>query len=260
MRNIRSYTDLQLYQKCPRLFAFSLEYNPLEETEAINTGLFTHEAIFAYFRGTDWSQAIANRANLAITKLDGLEDANKKGKALKVLEAASKRAESLAHRYLEKWAKDWTAPIIEPELRLGKVVAHPDLIAYLKIGDTKFRTIVDFKTSRSPDIRWYNISSQCDVYAYILKEGYQDNIHLIAYDVISDDGIYRHTRPPRLKWGENLFKAIEQLAVLPIHYRPLFAFDCPQKCAFWEACYLMETDAEEACREYLEKYYIRKKE
>ena len=261
MRQERSYTDLQQFRKCPRLFAFSLEYEPLEQPGVINTGLFTHEAISAYFRGTDWKEAISRAKVEALVKANRIEDDTKHREADKKIIGSANRAYQLSAHYVDKWAKDYQASLTEPELTLGKVVAHPDLIAYLKIGDTDFRTVVDFKTSKSPDIRWYDISSQVDLYAFILEEAYNDHIGLVAYDIISDEGIYRHTRPPQLRRGKELFIRITALAgVDPNECESDFQFDCPKRCPFWECCYLMETDGDEAAREYLEKYYLRRED
>jgi len=260
MRATRSYTDLKQYEKCPRLLAFSLEYEPLEQPEAINTGLFTHDAIFAFFRGTDWREAISKAKVEALVRANRIEDEAKHREADKRIIASADRAYQLSARYIEKWAGDYTAPIIEPELRLGNVVAHPDLIAFLKIGETEFRTIVDFKTTKSPDMRWYDISGQVDLYAYILKEAYDDCIGLIAYDIISEEGIFRHTRPPQLKRGSVIYNMIAKLTEIAIDDSPHFQYDCPNKCAFWEACLLAEQDGNEACREYLDKYYIRRED
>ena len=268
MRQTRSYTDLSLYRKCPRLFAFSLEFEPLEQNEAINTGIFTHKAISAYFRGMEWQPAIEKARTDALVRLNAIGDTEKRKQADKRVIASAGRAYQLSARYIDKWAKDYRAPLIEPELTLGKVVAHPDLIAYLKIGGTEFRTIVDFKTSKSPDMRWYDISGQVDLYTFLLEEAYNDRIGLVAYDIISDEGIYRHTRPPQLKRGKEIYDNIDYLAqVSPTigiktgnYNKAHFQFDCPNRCVYWECCYLYETDGDEACKEYLEKYYIRRED
>ena len=263
MRATRSYTDLMQFHRCPRLFAFSLEYAPLEQPEAINTGLFTHEAISAHFRGMEWQPAIEKARTDALVRLNAIGDTEKRKQADKRVIASAGRAYQLSARYIDKWAKDYSAPLIEPELTLGKVAAHPDLIAYLKIGDTEFRTIVDFKTSKSPDMRWYDISGQVDLYAFLLEEAYNDRIGLVAYDIISDEGIYRHTRPPQLKRGAALGIRIATLAGYDLNrcqLNPHFQFDCPNRCSYWEACYLYETDGDEACKEYLEKYFIRRED
>jgi len=250
---VRSYSDLQLYRRCPRLYAFTviLGYQPIIESEPVNTGTFVHKAISAHFRGTPWLEAIRGEANTLLAGLDHLDNPERQAKAMKELEAASSRAEVLANRYVIHWAKDYKAVLIEPEITLGNVVIHPDLIAYYH----DMRTIVDFKTSRSPDNRAYPFSGQTDLYAYVL-ENTGTHINLVIYDVISDDGIYRLDRPPRLAKGEYLYRQIEKLPDEPAELlaEPHWEWDCPSKCQFFLPCYLADDDWE-ATEDFLEANY-----
>lgn len=257
---MNSYTSLQIYRKCPRLYGFGLlGYKPIETPEPLMTGQLVHTAIAAHFRGMDWQEAIATTANEAVTRLGKLEDASKQAKALKELEASAKRAKELANRYIEHWVGDYTAPLVETELKLGSVVCHIDLIAYYA-GQ---RVVVDYKTSKSPDMRRYDVSGQVDLYAYILKEKGTD-IALVIYDIISDEGIFRHTRPPRLEAGQGLYIAVSNLPVavegsvdVEIVTGAHFAFDCPQRCQFWLPCWLLETADWAACEDYLKANFIK---
>jgi len=272
-----SYTGLSTYRKCPRLYGFGLlGYKPIETPEPLMTGQFVHAATAAHFRGTDWLEAIQVAGQQVIVRLEKLDDSSKQAKALKELEASAKRAKELASRYIEHWAKDYTAPLVETELKLGNVVCHVDLIAHYAEPEEQ-RVIVDYKTSKSPDMRWYDVSGQVDLYAHVLSNtlprfwvppGYDDTIKLVIYDVISEEGIFRHIRPPRLEGGEKLFKSIQWLGISDktvkavnnyekYLYEPHFAFDCPNRCQFWLPCFLHETADWSACQDYLEANYLK---
>lgn len=262
-----SYTDLSIYRKCPRLYGFKLlGYTSIETPEPMQTGQFVHAAVAAHFRGKVWQAAINTASSEATVRLGKIEDNAKQAKALKELDVSIKRAEGLADRYIEHWTGDYTAPLVETELKLGNVVCHIDLIAYY----AESRVIVDYKTSKSPDMRWYDVSGQVDLYAYVFtKCGIPSPdypaIDLIIYDVISEEGIFRHTRPPRLEAGKRLYEEIEILSeatkLVPDfrHFleHPGFTYDCPNRCQFWIPCWLLETADWSACEDYLKSNFLR---
>lgn len=267
-----SYSGLMEYWRCPRRYGFKLMgFSPIEVPEPLLVGQLVHEAIFAHFRGDNPGIAMANLANDNVANLGRINDTEKKAKALQELEQATKRADYLASRYISAWASDYRAVLVEPELKLGEVIAHPDLTAMYQDQ----RAVVDFKTSKNPDIRWYDISGQVDLYAWMvnnhpghthLKFGVHDitpDITLIIYDIISDEGIYRHTRPPRLDAGQRLYQAIGRLPDAcseVLLSQTNFQFNCPQICQFWMPCYLLETADLSACQDYLDRYFINTKE
>mgnify|MGYP001575099833 CR=1 FL=1 len=253
---IRSYTVLTTYRRCPRLYAFTnlLGYSPIATPEAMECGQFVHAAIADHFRGFNWLETIIREEKRVLDRLQLIRDETKRIKAMESTAKASQRAQQLTARYTEHWARDYKAVLTETEIRLDGVIAHPDLVALYDDGRSKHRVVVDFKTSKSPDLRFYDLSGQVDLYSFLTDY----NIDLVIYDVISEEGIYRHVRPPRLIDGAKLFACIKKLPddtdlclVLPYP-----AFDCPQQCAFWEACYLLETDNREACFDYLRANYV----
>lgn len=263
-----SYTDLTLYRKCPRLFAFHRAgYQPPAMPRPMTTGSFVHSGLSAYFRGQSVMEAINKAEVEAVCKLRAIQDRSARNAALDETMAAAKIAHALLARYVDYWGNDYLAPLVEPELVLGSVVCHPDLIAYYQ----EQRVIVDFKTSsHSPDVRWYDISGQADLYAYVYSAALPANpppIDLVIYDTISEEGLYRHQRPPRLEAGERLFNAIVQLALDVGERRegkigtfgdeahPVF--DCPTRCNFFRACWLSDTDSYTACLDYLEANYLK---
>lgn len=266
-----SYTDLSTYRKCPRLYGFKLlGYQPIETPEPIQTGQFVHAAIAAHFKSQDAETAI-RLESYKKTVPEGMLDLAEARKLQQGIETSVKRAIELTSRYIEHWAKDYTATLVEPELRLGGVVCHPDLIAYY----SEQRVIVDFKTSKSPDMRWYDVSGQVDLYAYVIEETEKATlpqnaypIQLVIYDIISEEGIFRHIRPPRLEAGERLLKAIQWLDVSDRTVKAVsnyvkylddvhFTYDCPQRCSHWIPCWLLETADWSACEDYLKGNFIK---
>ncbi len=251
-----SYTDLQTYRKCPRLYGFGLlGYKMVEIPAAMLTGQLVHTVIAAHFKGQDISKAVAEALGDNLEALNGMADADKRYKAIKATYTAAKRATDLYSRYIPQWAQDYTECQAETEIKSGSVVCHPDLIAYY---DWK-RVIVDYKTSKSPDMRWYDVSGQLDLYAWVLQYQ-QAPVELIIYDVISDEGIYRHTRPPRTELGQDLYFWVDRLKHLRYQGcldEPHLTWDCPQRCAFWEPCWLAETGTWSDCEDYLGQNYLK---
>lgn len=258
-----SYSSLTTYRKCPRLYGFGLlGYKPIEIPEAIQTGSFVHTAIAAHFRNADWQLAIDTVWEEACNLIQKSSlEADKATKALKSTSASLKRAKDLASRYISQWTADYSAPLVETWVELGPVRGIIDLIAYYQ----EQRVIVDYKTSKSPDMRWYDVSGQIDLYAYLLsKQNKGEAPASVIYDIISDEGIYRQARPPRLEAGQGLYIAISNLpeAVegsvdVEIVTGAHLTFDCPQRCDFWLPCWLMETADWSACEDYLNSNFIK---
>jgi hypothetical protein len=207
----------------------------------------------------------------AIFTIDKVEDREQQAKWLKQTNDAASRAHQLLNRYFNGYAGDYENAIPEVELNHCKTVCHVDLLAEFK-GEL---AIVDFKTSKSPDMRWYDMSGQCDLYAYILwacsEQGNQPNqwivdkakanpVSLIIYDIISEEGLFRHIRRPNLDRGKRLFGQIDTLANLEISFllkKPQYQWNCPQ-CEYWMPCYIMETGEPKGAIEYLAGNYIYK--
>lgn len=288
-----SYNDLQIYRTCPRLFGFTkLGYRPVAKPEPMLTGALVHEALSSYFRGSLWPKALADATNEAAANLNKIQDYQGRAKALEELERATIRAEALVKRYIASWAKDYKATLIEPELNLQGVVCHPNLIATYRATGQK--VVVDFLASYHPDERWYDVSGQCDLYAYVLSRTvgilpngvwpewspFREGIDLIVYDVISEEGLYRHMRPPRLEAGKRLFHAVQELNKLITkvkmedehkirHYGsveklqamcllddPHPNYTCPSQCLYFQACWLLETGSWGDCRDFLESNFL----
>jgi len=259
---MRSYSNLMQYWKCPRLYGFTvlLGYSSPAKPEPMTTGQLVHTALAAHFRGGDKAVAVAEAINECISRLELIQDIQERAMAMVAVTEASKRAGGLVGRYIANWGGDYKAILVEPELTLGDVVCHPDLIAYF--GNQ--RVIVDFKTSHSPDLRWYDISGQADLYAYVFgKLGIPSSdyapIGLIIYDAISEEGIYRHIRPPRLEAGKRIYNQVAELTEMPSYMagRPHPDYTCPNRCGFFIPCWLLETDGEVACYEYLDRNFIK---
>jgi CRISPR/Cas system-associated exonuclease Cas4 (RecB family) len=157
----------------------------------------------------------------------------------------------LAH-YIPAWSKDFKATLIEPELKIGNVVGHPDLLGWYRDS----WVVVEFKTTKLPDQRSYDLSGQADLYAFILEEMH-DAVEFIIYDVISEKGIYRHTRPPNLERGLHLWRKINSLDEKQdgLLRRPHYKWDC-SSCDYFIPCWLMETGGD--WWDYLDRNYVRK--
>ncbi len=235
-----SYSNLQKFRQCPRLWAFlQLGYKPVVVKEPLATGSLVHAGIAAHFRGEDPEEAMDRPGdNFSLTMRD-----------------ARKRAGVMFDRYISRWAVDFKAVLVETTLEIPPVVAHPDLIAYM--GESY--VVVDYKTSHSGDTRWYDLSGQVDLYAYML-EGQGQKVDFIIYDIISDDGFYRHVRPPRLEGGRKLFNAIVALNHIPQENamkHPHAVYTCPSRCDFFHPCWLLETGTWQDAWEYLEGNFIK---
>jgi len=262
-----SYSDLSLYRQCPRLFGFrKLGYTPPTVSEPLQTGTFVHAGIAAHFRGQDPHEIVDDLYHSMADQYDLASD------EIKDLMKAHTRYKDLLARYLKSWVGDYKATLIEPELELDGVVCHPDLIGFYQTN----RVIVDYKTSYHPDDRWYDMSGQADLYAYIIRQKamkIDSSVDLIIYDVISEEGIYRHIRPPRLTAGKRLFRSIQKLnedcewvseADKDFHIQTAFLanphpdYTCPSRCHFFTPCWLLDTDSLEAVQDYLSENFIKK--
>jgi len=258
-----SYSDLAQYRACPRLFGFTkLGYRSAGVNEPLTTGSLVHAGLAAHFKGQDPMKTIDDYYSQL---MDRYSEDNESSVALL---KARNRSKPLLTRYITGWAGDYKATLIEAELELNGVVCHPDLIAFYK----EQRVIVDYKTSYHPDDRWYDISNQTDLYAYIVGQlelkGHPDasRISLIIYDIISEEGIYRHMRPPRLEAGKRLYEAVQELNNLSGEGMGTFLaephpdYTCPSRCKFFGACFILETDTWESCRDFLEENFIKEEE
>jgi len=228
----------------------------------MTTGTFVHAGIAAHFRGQNPHEVVGNLYHNMSDQYDV------GSKEIEGLVMAYNRYSRLLDRYIKGWAGDYKATLIEPELLLDGVVCHPDLIAFYK----EQRVIVDYKTSYHPDDRWYDISGQTDLYAHIVNGKLVNNyetVKLIIYDVISEEGIYRHIRPPRLPAGKRLFMAVQELnrlleqsegELLDLSQfldNPFPDYTCPSRCNFFTPCWLRDTDSWEACKDYLTENFIK---
>jgi len=257
---MHSYTQLHQFWECPRAFGFQqMGYHPIVLPEPMTTGVLTHAAIASYFRGGDWTKVMAALLTEANEVLDKIPDNVKRTEASEDLITAFGRAQDLTLRYIEQKACDYIPIFVEQEFRHDRVVIHPDLVAYFKENNTII--ITDIKTSKSPDLRAYDLSGQVDLYAIVLKRVEALKATLVAYDVISEEGIYRIIRPPRREVGERLYTEIavlsKELENLNLLDWPHAKWDCPSRCDFFEACYIMDTADERACFDYLNANYLR---
>jgi len=172
----------------------------------------------------------------------------------KMVNDAFLRAIGLTARYLRAYAEGYEVVAVEPEVSLGNVVCHPDLIVKYR-GDL---AIVDIKTSKGPDYRWYDISGQVDLYAVVAELKY-GTVAWCIYDVVSDEGIFRHQRPPRVEQGQHmsyLCELVSKNTVESLLMRHQPKFDCPNRCAYFPACWLLTTDSMEAATRWLESNMI----
>jgi hypothetical protein len=256
------YTQLNQYRECPRKFCFGqvLQYQPLEVPAALETGLFVHSAISAKLKGNNPLQAINQSLNTTLGKLQTIQDNARRNKAEMTTCDNAKRAIALADRYCEFYLKDYESIAIEPELTFNNVVCHPDLICKYQ-GNL---TIVDFKTSRSPDVRWYIHSGQADLYAYVYNQlnSLFGKVSMTVYDVISEDGIFHIEHLPNKTKGLNLYNEIEILArdlelqePLKEFYPAFWHYDCPNRCAYYQPCTMLEENNPDGCMELLEKNF-----
>uniref|UniRef100_A0A6M3XTG3 Putative PD-(D/E)XK nuclease superfamily protein n=1 Tax=viral metagenome TaxID=1070528 RepID=A0A6M3XTG3_9ZZZZ len=248
-----SFSDLSLYQQCPRLFGFTkLGYQPITKNEPLTTGQLVHAGLASYFRNGNVGRDINVAAEENLSAITQYLSGSERYEAEQALEKALNRAIGLSKRYILHWAKDYTATLVEPELELGGVIIHPDLIATYQ-GQ---RVVVDFKTTHYTDPRRYAHSGQTDLYAYMLNlQG--THTDLIIYDIISEEGIYRLDYPPRLDRGEYLFRQIRKIPqnTDQLLAEPHWSWDCAGNCDFYVPCYLRDDD-QQASNDYLESNYI----
>ncbi|KKK55142.1 hypothetical protein LCGC14_3077580, partial [marine sediment metagenome] len=201
-----SYSGLSTYRKCPRLYGFGLlKYKPIEVPEPLMAGQLVHAAVAAHFKNTSPQEAMVKVVAANVERIEAAQlDNKKRAKYLKSVGTSHTRALELVSRYIGKWTADYSAPLIETWVTLGNARGIIDLIAFYQ----EQRVIVDYKTSKSPDMRWYDVSGQIDLYAYMLSKRGKSIAFaeveplLVIYDIISDEGIYRQVRPPRLEAGK----------------------------------------------------------
>jgi hypothetical protein len=257
------YTQLSIFHDCPRKFHFGqyLQYQPYDTPSAMETGIFVHSAISAALLiGSNYSSAINEEMNNSLRKLQKIQDKSLRIKMESQTCDNAQRAMKLADRYINSYLKDYQPIEIDATVSYKWVTCHPDLICNYK-GK---RTIVDFKTSRSPDCRWYIHSGQADLYAYIYNATVSTykHIELTIYDVISEDGIFRLEHLPNLDKAESIALEIDVLANnysqpnfkltdSPAHWH----YDCPSRCAYFQPCVMLEETNPEGCLELLEKNY-----
>lgn len=278
-----SWTDLTQFWECPRRLGFrKLGYKPVARNEAITTGSFVHEGLRAYFAGGAFdvgyaSEATSKARDEAVSLLDRIENREQKAKLLKQTREAHGRASKLLNRYLNSYANDYGEPLSEVEVNHAKVVCHIDLIAKFRAQGVTDKgqlvenelVIVDFKTSKSPDLRWYDFSGQCDMYAYVLWGNPKDTkrlpintanpVSLIIYDIISEEGLFRHIRRPNLERGKRLFQQVDTLDNYETSHllgKPQYQWSCP-KCSYFLPCWLAETESMKAGIEFLMSNYIK---
>ena len=266
-----SYSDLHQYRQCPRVYGFQkLGYKPIMQPEPLTTGQLVHAGLAAHFRGTDMEEAIGTESfkltvpkdhqfsHVAILDMQG------------IIEHSVRRSIELSTRYITHWVSDYQSPVPETVLEIEGVICHPDLTAIYKNS----RVIVDYKTSYHPDTRWYDISGQLDLYAYIRWLITEEDTGYVIYDIISEEGIYRHMRKPRVDAGERLFWEIKELEELQdtededktlciiagfLNY-PHPAYTCPSRCKFFIPCHLLDTDSWATSFDYLEANYLKRGE
>ena len=246
-----SYTDLNTYRACPRLLAFNkLEYRLAKMSEPINTGTLFHAGITAKFRNESPDLAM----DAICEKL--WRNIKEDFEAQAELAEARQRAGKMLGRYIKTLARDFTPIDTELRLELDGVVCHIDLIA---VRDQEL-VLVDYKTSYQPDIRWYDISGQLDLYAYIYRREEKREVSWVLYDCVSDDKIIRHQRPPREWAGAKLWNAVKAISKIPTEelldtHHPTYT--CPSRCAFFVPCWLLETADKGACMDYLESNFVK---
>ena len=267
-----SFTDLETFWECPRKLGFrKLGYSPASQNEAITTGSFVHEGLRAFFAGGAFDinyahLAIDKAKDKAILRVDKVADRERHQKLISQAVEASNRAYMLLSRYFTAYTGDYKGAIPEVEIGHLEVVCHVDLIAEFE-GEL---VIVDFKTSKSPDLRWYDFSGQCDLYAYVLWNCPEDTnripfdkkanpVSLIIYDIIANEGLFRHTRPPNLERGKRLFGQVSTLdnyEVSSLLGKPQYQWTCP-RCQYFTPCYIAETGDMKQGIEYLIANYVK---
>ena len=247
-----SYSDLSTYRTCPRLLSFKRQgWSSPEFVEPLTTGSLFHAGIAAYFKGKSPDLAMDALVEKIYQQFDE-EDHDEKAE----LRKAKTRAGNMLRRYIKAWVKDYTPIEAELELICGEAVCHIDLVAYYK--DTL--VITDYKTGHQPDARWYDMSGQVDLYAYVYHEVTHKMPGFIIYDCIADEGIFRHVRKPRPLVGYKLWGQLNVLAFEPeedLMGNPHPRFDCPNRCDFFIPCHFLETGSKTACMDYLEENFIK---
>jgi len=246
------YSQMLKYRKCPRLYAFDqMGYEIPIMPEPVTTGSLVHSGLAYYYSGKSGMAGIVEAEQLYYNQLSVIKDGAEYQKAKEQVARSSQKAQEILARWLSGDARQYKLIAVELELQRDGVVTHPDLIAYMN-GEM---VIVDFKTGRSPDVRYLDMSGQVDLAAYMLD----GKPSLVVYQVISEEsGIWKHVRPPRLAQGEAIFWQIANLVSLDakvcLRY-PHPVFDCPNRCPFFLPCYTLETCGVEAAIDILDSQY-----
>lgn len=270
-----SFSDLETFWRCHRLFAFAEQYRPIAVNEAIETGSIVHRAVSEYYKkgGNSWMAAIQQMVRGELDRAEGIADMDKHSDFIEAIGKAAKAAISLTSDYLthiHNQSDDvstyctsdvstlYIPKMVEGELTLpeNRIVCHPDMVSFYQ-GKL---CINDFKTGKSPDIRYLDLSGQCDFYAYVYEVIYQTPVEYIAYDIISDASIYSHIRKPRIEQGKRIAAEVMALPLIDLGLAldtPMPTYDCP-RCLFLQPCWLYETVNISAAREYLEANYERR--
>jgi hypothetical protein len=237
-----SYTDLTTYWQCPRRFHFSNEWEGLSGNEPVQVGILVHSALQASSRGEDWHEPLKR---FVVTD----------DKATQVL----KRATNLVSHYLKAYY-NYVPLRAELEVVAQGATGHIDLVAMF---DDQL-ALIDYKTTTRPDVARYDMSGQLDYYAELYTMQFDRVPDLIVYEVISEEGFYRHSRTPNLRMGQTMFNQATNLAVYLQAAGRAATLDDPHystacgMCPFLKPCQLMSQDGEEVAERYLEANYPRR--
>ena len=257
-----SYSDLEQFHKCHRLFAMSEAYRAIATNEAIETGTIVHHAVSGYYRDTLWMVAIKEIVRSELDKAMLIANDNRRNEFTTAISNAAKTAIQMTADYVyhvEHVAEDrYGVKTVEGELRLPEhnIICHPDMISYYQ-GKL---CVNDFKTGRSPDVKYLDLSGQCDFYALVYELIYKTPVELIAYDVIGSEAIYSHRREPRIASAKRIMTEVMSLLLVDMELAldsPSVSYDCPH-CLYFAPCWLLETAGAAACKEYLENNYERR--
>jgi hypothetical protein len=82
---------------------------------------------------------------------------------------------------------------------------------------------------------------------------------MTVYDVISEDGIFHIEHLPNLRKGEKLYYQVSNLTGTDSKdlndYLAYWHYDCPNRCAYYQPCTMLEENNPDGCMELLEKNF-----